>query len=229
MRKVTQSLLITLSSLLALCGCDNREMRNETLKPIKFSQPTLFEYIISQQQMKKKNDDNSKNKNVEKNPTKPKINKRPVIKGISLNDEILEYIWKECQREGISYFAFLALIKAESDFDIKKVNRNKNGTKDYGLIQINSVNIKSISTQLGIKNVDVFNPEHNIKMGIAELKTCREYWSKTYSGEKLERATLIAYNRGIAGSRKWIKKNGLNNIYANKIFIFKKELYKGKI
>ncbi|MCY9517234.1 transglycosylase SLT domain-containing protein [Paenibacillus apiarius] len=150
-------------------------------------------------------------------------NRRPNIPSVTLSDEVLDMIWKETRAEGINYYTFLALIKAESNFDAKTVYHNDNGTTDYGLVQMNSRNVGRLAKEIRVSNLDVFNPDHNIRLGIEELIECREYWEDTYQGEKLEKAMLLAYNRGRAGSERWIDNKGtIDSSYTKKVMKYKK-------
>ncbi|WP_019420069.1 transglycosylase SLT domain-containing protein [Paenibacillus sp. OSY-SE] len=150
-------------------------------------------------------------------------NRRPNIPSVTLSDKVLDIIWKETSAEGINYYTFLALIKAESNFDAETVYHNDNGTTDYGLVQMNSRNIGRLAKEIHVSNLDVFNPDHNIRLGIEELIECREYWEDTYQGEKLEKAMLLAYNRGRAGSERWINNKGtIDSSYTKKVMKYKK-------
>lgn len=62
----------------------------------------------------------------------------------------------------------LAIIKTESDGNVRAVNINSNGTKDVGLMQINTLWEKKLKTTYGIQNADHHlrsNYCYNIRVG----------------------------------------------------------------
>lgn len=135
--------------------------------------------------------------------------RQPNISSVPLSADILKFIWEKTNEKGVDYLSFLALIKTESNFNPELIYYNDNGTIDYGLVQINSANIKRLSKKIGIKKVDVFNPYHNIMLGLEELMESREYWKREYAGDNLDLVMYMSYNMGNYGSRKFIKKHGL--------------------
>ncbi|MBR6198672.1 MAG: lytic transglycosylase domain-containing protein [Spirochaetales bacterium] len=82
------------------------------------------------------------------------------------NDEIAKLIYREVHEQGVDIYAMLALIKAESDFNPKAVNYNKNGSIDRGLCQLNSF----VFSDIKIK--DFFDPAINIHYGTSHFKWC---------------------------------------------------------
>ena len=76
----------------------------------------------------------------------------------------------------------LAIIRCESQFDVHARNRNKNGTTDYGLMQINSVHEKRAENM----GFDITRPSHSLeygvylmaKEGLGAWKYSRGCWSK---------------------------------------------------
>jgi soluble lytic murein transglycosylase-like protein len=82
------------------------------------------------------------------------------------NDEIAKLIYRETHEQGVDIHAMLALIKAESDFNPKAVNYNKNGSIDRGLCQLNSF----VFSDIKIK--DFFDPAINIHYGTEHFKWC---------------------------------------------------------
>lgn len=82
-----------------------------------------------------------------------------------------------CDENEISYELVLAVMYLESRFDVEAVNyANSNGTRDYGLMQINSRYKDVHAENAGIDNFNVFDPYENIKVGINVLVTERNYW-----------------------------------------------------
>ena len=100
------------------------------------------------------------------------------------NDEIAKLIYREVHEQGVDIYAMLALIKAESDFNPKAVNYNKNGSIDRGLCQLNSF----VFSDIKIK--DFFDPAINIHYGTSHFKWC---WDQ--ADNNLVKA-LALYNAG---------------------------------
>lgn len=65
----------------------------------------------------------------------------------------------------------LAIAKHESGLNKNAVNKNKNGSIDYGLMQINSCHLPKLKS-MGYDKNNLFNPEINIKFGSIILKRC---------------------------------------------------------
>ncbi|MBP5705933.1 MAG: lytic transglycosylase domain-containing protein [Spirochaetales bacterium] len=100
------------------------------------------------------------------------------------NDEIAKLIYRETHIQGVDIHAMLALIKAESDFNPKAVNYNKNGSIDRGLCQLNSFVFSEITMK------DFFDPASNIHYGTMHFRWCLDQ-----SDNNLVKA-LALYNAG---------------------------------
>ena len=100
------------------------------------------------------------------------------------NDEIAKLIYRETHEQGVDIHAMLALIKAESDFNPKAVNYNKNGSIDRGLCQLNSF----VFSEIKIK--DFFDTAINIHYGTMHFRWCLDQ-----SDNNLVKA-LALYNAG---------------------------------
>lgn len=113
--------------------------------------------------------------------------------------EIYEIVVRETYKK-VPYTHIISLIKHESNFTITAIHHNKNGTTDYGIMQINSTNYK------GDYN-DLFNPVINIRLGVSIYRDCyiaakgdRETSFRFYNAgrnNKKENYTNWTYVRGI--------------------------------
>jgi len=147
-----------------------------------------------------------------------KISKRPHIKGIPLNDELLDYIYNLSAKNKISYTLVLAIIQTESNFNARAISK----TNDYGIMQINGSNIESFSEGANLVDVDVLNPKNNIAMGIYYLSYLRQLWiAKGYSANEVSFMTILGFNRGEGNAQKYVRKHGLSNTYVTKVNINK--------
>lgn len=137
--------------------------------------------------------------------------KRPQIPNLGLDDKLLDYIWQKSLGVNLSYELILAIIQIESNYGKDKINKNKNGSVDSGLLQVNSSMVPFLSKLAGIKKVDPMNNQHSIDMGIALLLYEREYFrSLDMSEEMVFDAVIVAYNRGRGNTIKYIENGTLS-------------------
>ncbi len=104
---------------------------------------------------------------------------------------IIYYAYKENVPLDIIYY----LIAYESNWYTNTIGKkNRNGSRDYGLMQLNSRYIKNFQKWFytGVDKFNPFNPEHNIEIGIKYLK---DLYLKTYNWK----LAVTAYNCGIYG------------------------------
>ena len=188
---------------------------------------TLFVSFLANVQIENAEDDiYDEVKEVEKieQELKPKYK----IYNIPLGEELQEFTYNLCQKNNIPETLIYAIMKAESGFDKKGFNTNRNGTNDKGLMQINSGYRDWYAELAGIDKEEFNrnNPEHSIKAGIGGVVFLREYWmSQGITNEDLLfNIVLLSYNRGISGAKKYIKKYGYNHAYVDKIFKYKSDL-----
>ncbi|HEG3970499.1 lytic transglycosylase domain-containing protein [Campylobacter hyointestinalis] len=92
-----------------------------------------------------------------------------------------------------------AIAKTESNFVIKAKNINKNGSSDYGLMQINSIHEPTLKAK-NLSLDDLYRPDINIQMGAMILRNCLNKHGWDYKA-------LNCYNGKIN-----------NNPYSHKIF-----------
>jgi len=70
------------------------------------------------------------------------------------------------------YLLMAISLKENPQANPKAINYNKNGTKDYGLMQINSIWLPELKEKFGIEKWMLFNPEINIFAGAYILSKC---------------------------------------------------------
>ena len=142
---------------------------------------------------------------------------------IPLSRELQEYIWTKSELNGISYELVLAIAKVESNFDPSAVS----STQDFGLMQLNkpSGTMKWLAEQAEIENFNWSNPKHSVEAAVTYLGYLKQHWlDKGLDEETARKAMLISYNRGLGGSRTYIRNNGYSNEYANKVLNYKSNL-----
>jgi hypothetical protein len=110
-------------------------------------------------------------------------------------DELKRYVNWTAKKLGVPQEIALAVVERESNWNQNDVSRNRNGTRDVGLMQLNSSNRKYFEDKFwtpdhhGIK-FNPMNPEHNVEVGIKYLK-----WLNTYFDGDWGKA-IMGYNAG---------------------------------
>ncbi|MFI3254402.1 MAG: transglycosylase SLT domain-containing protein [Eubacteriales bacterium] len=91
---------------------------------------------------------------------------------VPLSDELQEYTQDLCLELNVDFPLVLSIMAQESKYGLDSISpKNKDGTKDYGIMQINSCNHDSLGQRLGI--TDFLDPHQNILAGLTMLA---DYW-----------------------------------------------------
>jgi type IV secretion system protein VirB1 len=94
---------------------------------------------------------------------------------------------------GIAPSTLEAVISVESGGRANITRLNKNGTTDYGLMQVNSVNLPTFQ----VTPAEVMDPCTNLRIGSAILQAAYADAVKMYGeGQRALMAALSAYNTG---------------------------------
>ncbi len=88
-------------------------------------------------------------------------------------------IERSARRYNISPLIIKAIIKVESNWNYRAVNRNRNGSYDVGLMQINS-SWFSLLRRYGIYESYLYNPCVNIDVGAWILAQCIQRYGYTW-------------------------------------------------
>lgn len=116
-----------------------------------------------------------------------------IDKMLKTEDQLLnDFITRKAKEANIDPKLVRGIIKQESDWEKHQISTNKNGTKDYGLMQLNSGYIKYYKEKFwpSGKKFDPLDPEDNVTMGIKYLDHLIRY----YKGD-VDKA-IQAYNMG---------------------------------
>lgn len=114
----------------------------------------------------------------------------PLISDCPLDDATQQMIYQICVEYDVDYPLVMSVIFNESSF-----RPNANSGSSVGLMQINKVNHKWLSKELGL--TDFFDPKQNVTAGVYML---RKLFDKYEDPAKV----LMAYNMGEGGaSKKW--------------------------
>ncbi|WP_373262215.1 lytic transglycosylase domain-containing protein [Hungatella hathewayi] len=124
-----------------------------------------------------------------------------------LSQDLQDWVYQMCAEYGIPGYEKLIISKlyCESGFNANAKHRNKNGTVDYGIAQINSSNHSWLRKTLGV--TDFMDPYQSIRCGVYMMS---ENLKKNGFNESM---ALVAYNTG---------KNGISSTsYSRKVLRIK--------
>lgn len=107
---------------------------------------------------------------------------------------MLDVPYKECfygagEYYGVSPELLIAIAKVESGFNPRAVNKNKNGTVDRGIMQINT-SWDGYLRRHGINPIYVWDACYNIYVGAMVLRHCQNKYGNTWRA-------VDCYNKGL--------------------------------
>lgn len=112
---------------------------------------------------------------------------------------------------GVSPWLLWSVGKVESNHNPYAINKNKNGTYDIGIMQINSIHLKELA-KYDIKRNDLFNTKTNIYVGAMIMRECIDRWGQNWNA-------VSCYNGMSPENRKQF-------VYAKKVYkALKKGMY----
>ena len=133
---------------------------------------------------------------------------------IALNKHLQLHTYLVCDRYGVDYELVLGVMFAESSFRQKVTNKNLNGSIDYGLMQINDINLEKFK-DMGY--TDIMNPYQNIEFGVYLL-------SQRQNNFKDEHAIISSYKYGVNGYKKLVNKGYKTTDYSIKVLSYRRGL-----
>lgn len=139
---------------------------------------------------------------------------------IPLPHEIQDYIREMCKENDVDIEIILGIMDTESSFKNTAKSKNNNGSGcSVGIMQLNENHINWYEELTGLgQEFNIHNIQHNILGGILVYKNYRNYWSNMgHKDKRLEQLTLLSYNRGINGAKKYVSRHGYNNSYIDKV------------
>jgi len=103
-------------------------------------------------------------------PVEVELEPRPYTLPLQYAELVIRYT----DETGCPVWLACRLIQHESGWKPRMVGaENDNGTRDYGLAQLNSAYLEHFRIYNGGQLVDPFNPEHSIRVGIRYLSALR--------------------------------------------------------
>lgn len=112
------------------------------------------------------------------------------------------------ERQHIDPWMIYSVAKVESGNNPLAFNKNRNGTYDIGIMQINTVHLPTLA-KFGISKDDLWNPETNIHVGAWVLSGCIQkhgYTTKAldcYNGDKTGRYSKKVLNMFYRETRRY--------------------------
>ena len=149
----------------------------------------------------------------------PDIQAQYYVPGIRLNKHLQLHTYLVCKKYNLDYKTALSMMYVESRFDVNAKNTsNSNGTTDYGVMQINTVNLERF---YNMAFEDIMNPYENISFGLLLLKERQEHFNN-------ESYAVASYNMGINGFSNLMAKGQDYTQYSLAVMDYKNKLNKGE-
>jgi membrane-bound lytic murein transglycosylase MltF len=125
---------------------------------------------------------------------------------VPVDEELQQYIWSLCCAYDIEehYVLIYAMMYRESSFRSHLIS----ATNDYGIMQINKCNHKSLSNKLGID--DFLDPYQNVHAGIYMIANLIHKYGNVNDA-------LMAYNMGDAGAAKLWRRGVHTTSYVERV------------
>ncbi len=103
-----------------------------------------------------------------------------------------------CTEYGVPEYIMARLITYESGWNPKHINKNKNGTKDFGLCQLNSAGLYDLARwhNKGVA-FDPMDWKENLRIGTKHLRYLYQETGSWWSA-------VAAYNMGMFGFSEWV-------------------------
>ncbi|MEG1705407.1 MAG: lytic transglycosylase domain-containing protein [Clostridia bacterium] len=119
----------------------------------------------------------------------------------------IDIIEKNCEGTGIDPYLILSIIKVESGFNTNAVSSKE----AKGLMQVKDETYSDVSNMFPNKNekIDPFDPETNIKIGVAYFNKLINRYNGNYY------IAILAYNGGLGNVTSWINKGLISNDLAS--------------
>ncbi len=144
----------------------------------------------------------------------------PMLYDVPLSEAQQQFVVEQAEKYDLSPSLCLAVMAIESNF-----NTTADSGSSKGIMQLNVNTYPALAQDLMIADFDVYDFYDNTSAGIYKLSLERDYWKEqNFSDEEVFCAMLISYNRGRAGAEQYIKANGLEASYVDKVLAYKSRL-----
>lgn len=142
------------------------------------------------------------------------------IYDIPLDSDIQWYIYDICLNYGVKIDIALGTVYVESKFNPDCTNKNRNGSVDKGLFQINECNYEALE-----KKYDGFDPMNiyqNIEAGIYLI-------SEAMKHDATPTCYMMVYNMGAGGAKKNWNVGRYSTEYSRKVANYAKDVLPGLV
>jgi len=113
-----------------------------------------------------------------------------LLVGISYGENLYECFQRAERIHGVPQELLLAIAKTESSLNPRALNKNRNGTYDIGIMQVNTSNIKLLKRAGIIEEArELWIPCKNIEAGAYILKLCIKRYGLNWKA-------VDCYNKG---------------------------------
>lgn len=120
----------------------------------------------------------------------------------------MQKVWHSCQKAGKKYnvdpYMLLSIAEVESNFDASAITRNKNGTVDIGIMQINECWFSQLKKHTPNPRKSLLSYEYNIDIGAWVLAQCISRFGDSWKA-------VDCYNKGTRDPRE-------NSYYNHKVW-----------
>lgn len=118
-----------------------------------------------------------------------------------LSPEVAAAVVATARDHGVPLAVVMGVITVESNWRPNLVHRNWDGSRDYGLMQINERTLPYLAAVTGTPPDAVLDPLHNVTMGVYHLGYLQEKYGDWHHA-------LTAYNRGEYGLQLYVQDRG---------------------
>lgn len=129
----------------------------------------------------------------------------PTYYDVPLSEDMQDVIFQCAEDYDLPVALILAVIEIESKFDADAIS----ATDDYGLMQINGVNLPDIRAEFG--DIDLLDPADNIRAGCWLLRADIDA-----AGGDIAKG-LMVYNMGLSGAMALWEAGITENTYSEKV------------
>lgn len=133
------------------------------------------------------------------------------------SDDLKSYTQTVCDEYDVDYSLALSVIYNESRFQSGLTHLNSNGTTDYGLMQVNEVNLEYLHKTVGINSMnELLNDRVGIRCGVQLLAYHKQY-------TKNDSTALLRYQIGAGKYKQYLKAGRYTNQTHQQVLTYQTE------
>lgn len=133
------------------------------------------------------------------------------------SDDLKSYTQTVCDEYDVDYSLALGVIYNESRFQSSLTHLNSNGTTDYGLMQVNEVNLEYLHKTVGINSMhELLDDRTGIRCGVQLLAYHKQY-------TKNDSTALLRYQIGAGKYKQYLKAGRYTNQTHQQVLTYQSE------